>query len=349
MDTRPSPTRPQKPSPGINHPIGPRRFFLTVITLSLSVATSIFSPRFTQAAEVRITKLEDKLRIELGGNLFCEYVYSATNSRPYIYPILGPGGLPMTRNWPMREVEGEERDHPHHRSFWWAHGDINGVDFWSESARSGKTLHDTFLAIEPGNQIGTVRSRNRLIKADGTLVGLTEQTMRFWGDDNARWIDFEITVRASNGELVFGDTKEGTMAVRLAETMRLKPNKAGLGAGHIINSEGIRDNQAWGKRARWVDYHGPVQNQLVGLAIFDHPNNPRHPTWWHVRDYGLFAANPFGIHDFERKPAQTGNLVVPSGESITFKYRFYLHRGADKTAAVAEKYNEYVREIQSGR
>jgi hypothetical protein len=148
-------------------------------------------------------------------------------------------------------------------------------------------------------------------------------------------------VHADHGDLTFGDTKEGTMAMRLAETMRLKGK---VGEGHIVNSEGVRDDATWGKRANWVDYYGPVDGKTVGVAIFDHPSNPRHPTTWHVRDYGLFAANPFGIHDFEKKPPGTGNLMVKAGDKITFRYRFYIHPGDDKEAKVKEAYDRYTSE-----
>jgi len=133
------------------------------------------------------------------------------------------------------------------------------------------------------------------------------------------------------------------MAIRLNESMRLAPNKFNQGkpTGHIVNSEGVRDGATWGKRAAWCDYYGPVNGRIVGVAIFDHPRNPRHPTWWHVRDYGLFAANPFGLHEFEKKPAHSGDLKVFAGQSVTFRYRFYIHRGDDKEAKVAEHYQEY--------
>jgi hypothetical protein len=151
--------------------------------------------------------------------------------------------------------------------------------------------------------------------------------------------DFEITLHAMNGEVTFGDTKEGTMAIRLAETMRLK---GPVGQGHIVSSQGVRDGETWGKRADWCDYFGPVDGKVVGVAIFDHPQNPRHPTWWHVRDYGLFAANPFGEHDFEKLSDKTaGNLILPAGHDLTFRYRFYLHAGDELQAHVAERYREY--------
>lgn len=128
------------------------------------------------------------------------------------------------------------------------------------------------------------------------------------------------------------------MAIRVAATMQADK----VGKGHFVNAEGHRDEKdAWGKRAAWCDYYGPLDGQVVGVAIFDHPQNPRHPTWWHVRAYGLFAANPFGIHDFEKKPAGTGNLNVKAGDSVTFRYRFYFHKGDDKQAKVAELYREY--------
>jgi Methane oxygenase PmoA len=124
--------------------------------------------------------------------------------------------------------------------------------------------------------------------------------------------------------------------------MRLKQPK-GPGEGHIVNSNGVRDGDTWGKRADWVDYYGPVNGKTVGVAIFDNPDNPRHPTWWHVRDYGLFAVNPFGWHDFDKKPAGAGDFKIPAGQSVTFRYRFYLHYGDEKQAKVAEAYEEYAK------
>ena len=162
-------------------------------------------------------------------------------------------------------------------------------------------------------------------------------------------MDWEITLHASNGQVTFGDTKEGSMAIRLNPSMQLMTTKAmksrgETAKGHIINSEGVTDGKTWGKRAAWCDYYGPVKGEVVGIAIFDHPSNPRHPTWWHVRDYGLFAVNPFGIHDFEKKPAGTGDFVIPAGQSATFKYRFYFHKGDEKQGKVAEHFRDYAGE-----
>ena len=295
---------------------------------------------------VSIREQDGRLRVEIDGALFTDYHYRDV-SRPFLYPILGPGDLPMTRNWPMKEAPGEDRDHPHHRSLWWTHGDVNGVDFWSEGANAGKTVHEKFIEVTSGKDVGVIKSQNRLVAKDGRLVGRVDFTIRIHRRARDRMLDWETAVHASEGELKFGDTKEGTMGIRLNETMRLMPNKENTGkpTGHIVNSEGVRDGATWGKRATWVDYHGPVNGQLVGVAIFDHPANPRHPTWWHVRDYGLFAANPFGVHDFEKKPAGAGDLVVARGDTVTFRYRFYFHRGDELEGKVAEQFKEYLASV----
>jgi len=292
---------------------------------------------------VTLREVDGRVRVEIRGELFTEYHFQDV-SRPFLYPVLGPGGVPLTRNWPLKEAPGEDRDHPHHRSLWWAHGEVNGVDFWSENARAGRTLHEEFLERTSGPDRAVLHTRNRLVAPDGRTVGRVEFKITFHrGDADARWLDWETTVLASEGDLKLGDTKEGTMAIRLAETMRLKPNKenAGKPTGHILTSTGLRDGETWGKRAPWVDYFGPVEDRVMGVAIFDHPANPRHPTWWHVRDYGLFAANPFGVHDFEKKPPGTGDLTIPAHQGITFRYRFLFHRGDAAAGRVAERYAAY--------
>lgn len=319
--------------------------FLGAWSVGLLVAAHA-GPPATAGEGVTLREADGRVRVEVHGELFTEYHYQNV-SRPFLYPLLGPGGLPLTRNWPMKEVPGEERDHPHHRSLWWAHGDVNGVDFWSESARAGKTVHEAFVERTAGTNFAVLHTRNRLEDREGRVVGHVEFKITFYrGDADARWLDWETTVFASEGELKLGDTKEGTMAIRLNETMRLKPNRenAGQPTGHILTSTGLRDGETWGKRAAWVDYFGPVQGRTMGVAMFDHPRNPRHPTWWHVRDYGLFAANPFGIHDFEKKPPGTGDLVIPAQQAVSFRYRLVLHRGDTSEGRVAERFAAYVKE-----
>lgn len=286
---------------------------------------------------VKITESGKNLSVEINGKLFTEYHFKDV-PRPYFYPVIGPTGDNVTRCWPIEEGENEQHDHIHHRSLWFTHGEVNGQDFWGEKKGAGKIVHDKFLNVISGSEVGIIQSQNKWVAKAGETICTDTRTHKFYNRPEGRIMDFEITIYASQGKVTLGDTKEGSMAIRLAPTMRLKGK---VGQGHIVNSEGIRDEQAWGKRAAWCDYYGPVNGRIVGVAIFDHPQNPRHPTWWHVRHYGLFAANPFGVHNFEKKPEGTGDITIPAGESLTFRYRLYFHKGNEKQAKVAEYYREY--------
>jgi hypothetical protein len=332
----------EKPAP--QSPFMPSARILRV-SLPLLFLTNLLAfsgePPSASAHGVQITQLTNRLRVDINGQLFTEYYFKDV-PRPYCYPLVGPGGAAMTRNWPMKTTTDEAHDHPHHRSLWFAHGAVNGHDFWTEAANCGKIVHEQFLEIKSGKDSGTIKSRNNWIAADGVPICSDTRTLRVLEptNPNERIFDFEITLQASHGPLTLGDTKEGTMSIRLAETMKFQPP----GKGHIVNSSGLRDKDAWGKQADWCDYYGPVDGKTVGVAIFDHPQNPHHPTWWHVRDYGLFAANPFGRHDFEKLADTTaGSLTIPAGQSVTFRYRFYLHAGTEKDARVAEKYQDYIK------
>jgi len=298
----------------------------------------------TRLPGVRFTMPADRLRVEFNGQLLTEY-YFTNVPRPFCYPLIGPGGKAMTRNYPMQKVAGEETDHPHHRSFWFTHGAVNGVDFWSESEGAGKIIHKVFTELTPGSRVGVLKARNDWVTKMGKLVCTDDRTMRFYapGANDERVIDFEVTLHAGEEGLVFGDTKEGSFAIRVAETMPFKK-----GSGGMLNSEGNRNDKAWGKRARWCDYWGPVEDKVVGAAIFDHPGNPNYPTWWHARDYGLFAANPFGKHDFENlKDKAAGEVKVAANGSITFRYRVILHPGTAEQANIAGKYADYVAELKA--
>ena len=293
---------------------------------------------------VKLTQSDNRVKVEINGKLFTEYRFQEPQ-RPFFYPVIGPTGQPVMRHWPVEETDpNDSTDHVHQKSLWFTHGAVNGIDFWSDN--KGKIVHDKFLEVSSGPQVGVIQSQNKWVAPDGKVVLTDTRTHRFRSNPEGTLMDWEITLHASNGPVTFGDTKEGSMAIRLNPTMQLTPTKGmkskGITAhGHIINSEGVTDGQTWSKRADWVDYYGPIQGEIVGIAIFDHPDNPRHPTWWHVRDYGLFAANPFGIHDFEKKPAGTGDLVIPAGQSVTFKYRFYFHKGDEKQSHVAQHYRDY--------
>ena len=307
-------------------------------------STHVETPASSLKANIRDTG--DVLEAYLGKDPFFTYNYKNA-AKPYLYPVYGPDSQLMVRNFPMKDLKDEEHDHPHQKAFWFTHGAVNGVDYWTEGEQKGRIVHQNFSKIKCSGNTGIIASHNYWIKPDRKTVQLKdERAIRFFGTEQKRYLDLYVRLTAIAADAVLGDTKEGTFGIRLAETMRVK---GGLNKGHIINADGLKDNETWGKRSFWVDYYGPVNDQIMGLAIFDHPQNPRYPTWWHVRDYGLFAANPFGIHDFEPKtatgektPIDAGKLVLKQDESIVFQYRVILHKGNHEEGAIAEEYKKYL-------
>lgn len=275
---------------------------------------------------------EGVLEVREHNEVIAVYRYGKDLFKPYFYPVYAPRGLLITRDAPP--------DHIHHRSLWTAHGDINGVNLWSETEKSGfiKCLEPPSIALSEDKC--AIASRNLWVSRDGVPLLSEYRKVIFWKTTpTARLIDYEVTFHASYASVTFGDTKEGgIIAFRIADSMR-----ESTGGGRIRNSEGgIGEPQCWGKRARWCDYTGKVNGSVAGITILDHPDNPRHPTYWHVRAYGLFAANCFGISHFEGKSGSPGALTLEKGSKITFKYRVILHTGDIEIKRIEEYYKEYV-------
>jgi len=287
------------------------------------------------ANRVEVKRNGENVDFFVNGKLFTRYDTTTGPNKPYFYPVNAPTGQQIVRHWPLEKVEGETQDHPHHRGLWFTHGKVNGVDFWLESKGTGRTVHTGYEKIESGPVYGLMRATTDWLTPDAKKIAEDVREVRVYNTTGGYLMDFAITIKAVGGPLVWGDTKEGTFALRLADSMRANAGKGKQSAGHIVNAAGDKDGAAWGKAAAWCDYYGPVDGQVVGVAIFDDPRNPRHPTTWHVRDYGLFAANPFGLHDFDKKnPPGTGDLTVPENESVTFRYRLFFHKGTPEDANI---------------
>ena len=288
-------------------------------------------------AEVTLKKTDAGVEVTLDGKPFTTYLFKS-GVKPILWPVIGPTGKEMTRAWPMREGNPDEKtDHVHQRSFWFTHGNVSGVDFWAETAKvQGRIEHQELVKAE-GGKIGTIVTRNDWMGPDGAVLLHDERTLRFGGGDELRWIDFDSVLTAAADEVKFGDTKEGSFGLRIAESMRADRKE---NPGLIVNSQGELNKAAWGKPAAWVDYHGPVQGEKLGIAILNHPSSFRFPTHWHVREYGLFAANPWGLGDFTGGNFN-GEHKLKKGETLTLRYRVIFHQGDEKQAKIDQAFKEY--------
>lgn len=315
------------------------------LTLWAALSSIFFWSSSVFPMEITVERSPGGAVVKIDGRLFTEYLTSSPGkpSVPILWPIIGPTGAAMTRAYPMENRSGEKQDHPHHRSLWFAHGDINGVNFWAETQKGkvGTVAHLEFTRLESGKP-AIIAARNAWLDPDGKKICEDHRTLRFDADETARWIDFDIEFKATEEPVTFGDTKEGTFGVRVAESIKVD---ARLG-GKIINSHGQENEAAWAKRADWVDYFGPVKGRIAGIAIINHPSSLRYPTFWHVRTYGLFMANPFGFQTFTGDKNQNGSYTLPAGETLKFQYRVLLHVGDHREGRIAERAAAYFKEAK---
>jgi hypothetical protein len=300
-------------------------------------------------AQVNIERTDGRISVTIDSKPFTTLFYGPETSKPYLHPLRSASGKVVTRRYPMESVPGETHDHPHHRGLWFSHGNVNGYDFWSNepSQHAGKNTKIVLKSVGKaagGKESGVIEAAFDWNDPQGKTLLTESRTMTFYAGPSRRVIDFDITLAAVE-KVTFGDTKEGTFAIRLAPWLE-EPTKESLSSpkrtGRMVDSEGRHgEAQIWGHRANWVDYSGEGEGEKLGIAILDHPANPRHPTYWHARSYGLFAANIFGLHDFKNDKTADGSLALDPGHSIRFRYRVIIHSGDHETARIAEEYAKF--------
>ena len=316
-----------------------------LIPLLTLLAVSSMGAANVAAEELTVERDGANVRVLVDGELYAAYI-TDDGPKPYVWPLIGPTGVPMSRAYPMAEVEGEKQDHVHHRSLWFTHGDVDGVDYWSEGATNtrmphGKIVHREFERVESDGKVAEIVAISDWIDADGERRLEDRRTLRFKAHGKRRLVDFDVVLTAIDEPVTFNDTKEGSFGVRVPTWMDVegdKKKKTTNPGSLIVNSEGQTDVEAWGNPARWVDYQGVLNGERLGIAIMDHPSSFRHPTTWHVRTYGLFAANPFGLQSFDPAAAESGKLVLKPGESLHLRYLVLFHTGDEKEGGVEEAF-----------
>ena len=299
--------------------------------------------------DIKINETEKKVDVTIDGKLFTSYIYPDNVKKPVLWPLMSDAGNMLTRSYPMVNKAGDRTDHPHHVGVWLNYGDVNGLDFWNNSEA---------ITPERSHMFGTIYHRsiertlceeghaNLVVRCDWNTPGDTtlleeETSFDFYVDREYRIIDRETTLKAVVDTVKFTDNKEGMFAIRVARELELpteKPAKLMDSHGNITqvenmdntyvkgnyrSSEGFEGGKVWGTRARWMKLNSEINGEEVAIIIIDHPENVGYPTYWHARDYGLFAANTLGQKIFSNGETVM-NFSLLKGESVTFKYRLVV-------------------------
>jgi hypothetical protein len=292
-------------------------------------------------AQVKITPQgKDKVSIEIDGKPFTDFYVGPQASKPYLHPLRTADGKTVTRGFPMIPgIPGEKQDEPHHKGLWFAHGDLNGYNFWAGDPETplnpkfkgrGNIVLERIGKIANGKGSGSITATFLWKTSAGDTLLVETRTMTFYSDPQMRRFDFDASLSPQQ-EVTFGDTKDGMFAIRVAAWITKLLNS--------YNKAGEKD--VWGKRADWVDYSGTIDGNTYGIAVMDHPANPRYPTYWHARDYGLIAANIFGLHDFEKDASRDGSLTIRPGQPLRFRYRVIIHPSDPMRAGIPDAFTAW--------
>ncbi|MSQ94069.1 MAG: hypothetical protein EXR98_05875 [Gemmataceae bacterium] len=326
-------------------------------SLATILLASVLPVHAQQLGKVQIKKTKDALEFSIDDDLVTRYLIGADRPKPIFWPVNAPGGVPLTRSWPMEKAQpGEAIDHPHQQSAWFCHGDlipegielptkikgVAGVDFWSIAKGHGKMVVTAVGDPKNAPGHGSVVTKNEWSTAEGTKIMDETRAIHLYATGKARLIVVQCDLHATVCNLTFGDTKEGAFGIRINDVI----NAGKTGKGKIQNAEGkIGEKECWGQVSAWCDYSGPVGGKEVGLTVLVDPKNP-HPTCWHVRGYGLMAANPFGRDKHAKFPAVKGNnelVRLKKGEHLVLRYGMLLHEGDAVSGQVEGYYQRFVK------
>ncbi len=336
-----------------------------ILSLSLLAALPAAAEKkpVPEVPAVAIVVNKDNIEFRLDERVAARYHIGPSLAKPYFWPLNSPAGTPITRPWPMvKDTPGEKTDHPHQKSAWFCHGDVipegielkqkikgvEGVDFWSEAPGHGRIVVTKVGVPERIGKHGQVKTQNEWQTADGVKVLDETRVIHFYNLGTAQLLVLDVDLHASVCPITFGDTKEGSLGVRVRETITEAAGKGVLTNADNHVGEGKSGNKdmkgCWGVLSAWCDYSGPAEGATAGIAIFADPKNPQ-PTCWHSRGYGLMAANPFG-RDKSGFPALKGKtdlVKLAKGEHLKLRYGILLHDGDAAGGKVAQMYEEFVK------
>ena len=338
------------------------RIFSGFGILVLFSAGLIVNGQTSKDKGVNLIRVDDKNKVDVfvNGSFFTSYQYPPNIEKPFLFPVNAPDGSVITRGYPVEPRKGERIDHPHHIGIWFNYGNVNGIDFWNNSSAISADKKDSYGHIVHQKIVKAVSGKKGILEVilnwednKGNILLIENTRYIFSGGTNSRTIDHISILKAINGPVTIGESKEGMFAIRVDRafempsddsliftddkgnptTVEAKDN-AGV-TGMYTGSNGLRGDAVWGTRNEWVILRGVKNNVIITMGIFDNPKNPGYPAYAHARGYGLFSLNNFGQNYDPKKGKKSYKLG--KGQSVTLRHRFYVQSGSELTPEKADK------------
>lgn len=313
---------------------------------------------------------EKRVDVTVDGKPFTSYIWNDTLRVPTLYPLLTSTGTPITRGYPLEPRPGERVDHPHHVGLWLNYGNVNGVDFWNNStfvapaqqARMGTVVQKKIVKAAGGVDKGELEVETDWVMPDGSIVITEKASFTFRAGPGMRLVERTSTLTAGDKAVLMKDIKEGMFGLRVRKELELTTTNSvarveadgKAGTARTVNNEGVTGNyrssegkqgaDAWGTRGKWMMLTGKVKDEDITVAMLDNPKNVGFPTYWHARDYGLFAANPLGGAQF---PGGTAlNYSLEPKQSTTFRYQLLILNQNTTPEQMNALYEQFVRDTR---
>jgi len=312
---------------------------------------------------VEFVKGDNKIDVMIGRKLFTSYLYDSKQTKPVLVPLRTLSGIEVNRRYPLVKTEGASTDHVHHVGIFFAVDEVNGTNFWNNAAPPPQIKHTEITEMTGGTGRGKLSAVMHWIDDSGQVLLEEKRSMVFLaGEHEDEYaIDFSMDLTAKVPKVLFEDIEEGMFAIRVADCLRESGSKQMLRPGQPLPKESISGTgmyfssngdetakKIWGKRARWVALQGVREGKLVGVAILNHPASINYPTYWHVRNYGLFSANPLGQGDFQRQSKYKKNPVLPlrlsieQGETVHLRFLVIIYEGIRTQEQIEERFREFI-------
>ena len=268
----------------------------------------------------------DQASFQWDGIELTRYYFGPGLHRPFLFPINGPSGRSLTRMGHPHDPE----THSHHNSVWISHNDVDGISFWSDNGK-GKIRHKRIVKFEDSDEQASMVVENEWVNNDSKVLLLETRRTAVLPLANAEWLlTIDMEFKATNGTVTLGKTPFGMIGVRMAKTIGIND-----GGGEIRNSEGaVNEKEVLWKKARWVDYSGAITNDKIeGITLFDHPNNPNYPSYFHVRNDGWMGASLTFDGPREIKP----------DDPLHLRYGLYVHSDMKSSEAIEAEWKRFTK------
>jgi hypothetical protein len=300
-------------------------FYALVAISGVAAAQEVPEPKPVPRLQV-VPQAYAQASFQRDGIEITRYHFGAGLNRPFLFPMIGPAGRSLTRMGHPHDPES----HSHHNSVWMSHFDVDGVDYWGDR-RLGVIRHKRIVSYEDEGERSSVTAENEWVDKDGRVLLNETRKVSVMLLEGREWLlVIDSTFTARERPVTLGKTPFGLLGVRMAKTLGVHD-----GGGRIRNSEGgVNEKEVLWKQARWVDYSGAIENDTIeGITLFDHPNNPNHPTYFHVRNDGWMGASL----------TYDGPREIPPDKALRVRYGLYVHSEMKPPAQIEQQWKRFAR------